>query len=741
MSQQIALLAIQIGLIIVLARLFGMLATKCRIPSVMGELLAGILIGPYALGSVPLPLHGMEHGLFPLSTAVIGIPVDTTLYSIATLGSIVLLFISGLETDVRTFFKYSVVGTVVGIGGIVFSFACGAAVGLLVYGWELMDPRCLFLGILCTATSVGISARILSEHRCMDSPEGVTIMAAAVIDDVLGIVCLAIVIGIANVELNGGAMAWGNILGITIRSFGIWLGVTAVGLVCARRLASFLKIFKSSKLFAIQAFGLALILAGLFEQAGLAMIIGAFVMGLSLSKTDVAFRIRASLTPVYNFLVPLFFVVMGMLVDVRVLANPHVLIIGVIFSLMAILGKILGCSLPAFCMNFNGIGALRVGIGMIPRCEVVLIIAGIAATTMMKNPELKAQEKLAKTGETHLVSADAATVRDGHNAQLVPDRVPIFDSSLFGIAIIMPLITALLAPPLLSAVLSVKRKGVRREVPDDNTTVTSFTFHTEALANFALNEIIEMLHHDGFSTSAIGKDIRVIQFRRDKTSFSLEIEGTTFNFASQPDDVALINTTVYESLVELHKNLSELRQLARPDTLKSQIYGAPATHAATPTPPTRHAAASFTSLDKVITPENIIVNMTATTKNDAFRELLGLINLHTPLADPDKCYQDLLDRESIITTYQDGGIAMPHTRTNGTSVFTTAIGISAEGFEYDPGEDHKTHIVILSLCPNDEPGPYLQFISQVAQILSNEAKRKAVLSARTPAAAAKAFTG
>lgn len=737
MSQQIATLAIQIGLIIVLAKLFGLLASKCRIPSVMGELLAGILIGPYCLGSIPLPLHGMENGLFPLSKEVIGIPVDTTLYSIATLGSIVLLFISGLETDVRTFFKYSVVGTVVGIGGIVVSFICGAAVGLLVYGWNLMDPRCLFLGILCTATSVGISARILSEHRSMDSPEGVTIMAAAVIDDVLGIVCLAIVIGIANVELNGGTMAWGNIITITVRSFAIWLGVTAIGLVCARRLAGFLKIFKSSKIFAIQAFGLSLILAGLFEQAGLAMIIGAFVMGLSLSKTDVAFRIRASLTPVYNFLVPLFFVVMGMLVDVSVLTNPHVLIVGLIFSLMAIIGKVVGCALPAFCMNFNGVGALRVGVGMTPRCEVVLIIAGIAATTMMKNPEIKAQEKLPSSGVTMIASA--APGKQEVKEAIVPDRVPIFDSSLFGIAIIMPLVTALLAPPLLSATLSIKKKGVRREVPDDNTTITSFTFHTEALANFALNEIIEMLRHDGFSTSAIGKDIRVIQFRREKTSFSLEIEGTTFNFSSQPDDVALINTTVYESLVELHKNLSELRQLARPDTLKNQIYGEHPLPAPVEHPNHKHHS-HMTSLDHFISPQNIIVNMTSTTKNDAFRELLALINLQTPLLDPDKCYQDLLDRESIITTYQDGGIAMPHTRTNGTSVFATAIGISAEGFDYDPGENHKTNIVILSLCPNDEPGPYLQFISQVAQTLANETKRNTIVQAKTPQAAAKAFT-
>ncbi|MBP5640676.1 MAG: cation:proton antiporter, partial [Victivallales bacterium] len=498
MSQQIALLVIQIGFIILIAKLFGILAAKCHIPSVMGELIAGIVFGPYCLGSFPLPFHVFANGLFPKVDGIIGIPLDPKLYSIASLGSIILLFVSGLETDIRTFFKYSLVGTIVGIGGIVFSFICGAAVGMFVLGWDFMDPRCLFLGILCTATSVGISARILSEHHAMDSPEGVTIMAAAVIDDVLGIVCLAIVIGIANVELNGGSMAWGNIIWITVKSFGIWLGVTAVGLVLACRIAGFLKWFKSPAVFAVLAFGMALILAGLFEQAGLAMIIGAFVMGLALSKTDVAFKIRASLTPLYNFLVPIFFVVMGMLVDVRVLLDTNLLFIGLIFAIMAIIGKVVGCFVPAILMNFNSVGALRIGVGMVPRCEVVLIIAGIAAVTMMKNPVLKEESE----------AADDNTVK-------IQEQVPIFDSRLFGIAIIMPLVTALFAPPMLSAALKIKRKGVRREVEDASSVTTAFTFRTEALTNLALNELLELLRHDGFATSTVTKGIRFIQFRRD----------------------------------------------------------------------------------------------------------------------------------------------------------------------------------------------------------------------------------
>ena len=698
MAVQVAVLAIQLGIILVAARFFGMMASKAKVPPVMGELLAGILLGPYCLGSLPLGIPNFEHGLFPL-IANQSVPMDAKLYSIATLGSILLLFVSGLETDVRTFFKYSIVGTVVGIGGVLCSFFCGAAVGCML-GWNFMDPRTLFLGILCTATSVGISARILSEHKAMGSPEGVTIMAAAVIDDVLGIICLAVVVGLAGVELNGGSMSWAAIAGISVKSFGIWLGVTAIGLLLSRRIAGFLKLFKSSRVFAVIAFGLSLILAGLFEQAGLAMIVGAFVMGLSLSKTDISFKIRDRLDPIYNFLVPVFFVVMGMLVDIRVLRDPQVLMVGLLFSAMASIGKVVGCFFPALLMNFNLVGSLRIGVGMVPRCEVVLIIAGIAATSMMKNPAL---------------------ARGAAAAGNLPQVVPIFDSKLFGVAIIMTLATALLAPPLLNLALSIKKKGIRREVRDATETTTSFSFPNEAITLSVLNTILDLFTHDGFLHSLYSKGIRIIQFRRENTQFSLQITNNALTFTSNAADVPLVKAAVYEAIVELHRSLSDLRQLAKPENIKNELF------ISTETKPTNREAAL---LSKVISAENIIVGLKAETKEEAFRELLETIDSHSPLHDKELCARDLREREQEMSTYQGDGIAMPHARTTGTEKFISAVGIKPEGLQYDDDPDSRAQIVILSLCPRYESGPYLQFIAQIAKILSDKEKRQALISAK-----------
>ena len=396
---------------------------------------------------------------------------------------------SGLETDLRMFFRYSVVGTMVGIGGVIFSFLFGSGIGIWAIQCfqhetvSIMDPRCLFLGILCTATSVGITARILSEKKKIGTPEGVTILAAAVIDDVLGIICLAIVLGIVSAGgAAGGEINWGHIGLISIKCVGIWLGATIVGLFLARYVAKFLKIFKSPAVFATLALGIALIVSGLFEQAGLAMIIGAYVVGLSLSKTDISFAIQNTLHPLYNFFVPIFFVIMGMLVDIRVFADMNVLKVGLVYSLLAVLAKVIGCALPSLFMNFNFLGAIRIGAGMVPRGEVALIIAGIGAGMMM---------------------------------QIDGKVQPILNSQFFGVAIIMTLATTVVAPPLLTILLGIGGKGVKKEGKVENTIHTSFNFPSETICDFVYKRLCESLENEGYMLSSLDKESGMLQIRRD----------------------------------------------------------------------------------------------------------------------------------------------------------------------------------------------------------------------------------
>ena len=265
-TEVMAELVFQIGIILFAVRLGGGLVKKIGIPSVLGELLAGVAIGPYALGGIPVPGF-FPHGIFPLHEGALA--VSPELYSFATVASIILLFASGLETDIGLFLRYSVAGGIVGLGGVAFSFILGDMVGMFLLHTNFMDPTALFLGILSTATSVGITARILSDQKKMDSPEGVTILAAAVFDDVLGIIMLAVVLGIvAVINGSGGttSLDLAAIGGIAGRAFGIWLGFTALGLFFSKKIAGFLKIFKHSYDFSVCALGIALILAGVITS-------------------------------------------------------------------------------------------------------------------------------------------------------------------------------------------------------------------------------------------------------------------------------------------------------------------------------------------------------------------------------------------------------------------------------------------------------------------------------------------
>ncbi|MBT7171750.1 MAG: cation:proton antiporter, partial [Phycisphaerales bacterium] len=286
MIHRMMMLSIQFGAIIFAAKFFNMLFERFKMPGVLGELCAGMVIGPFALGQVALP--GFAGGLFAPFSAVQAVSPELT--GIATIASIVLLFDVGLETDLKLLIRYSFAGSLVGIGGVVASFALGMA-AMWLFSESMLNEqvgffhyKCLFMGVVSTATSVGITARILSEKRKLDSPEGVTILSAAVIDDVIGIIMLAIVAGIAQsqqaAEATGGSTAvnWGHIGTIGAKAVGVWLVATVIGIAASRKISVLLKYFGERTSIAVMAFGMALILAGLFEEAGLAMIIGGQVV-------------------------------------------------------------------------------------------------------------------------------------------------------------------------------------------------------------------------------------------------------------------------------------------------------------------------------------------------------------------------------------------------------------------------------------------------------------------------------
>ena len=667
-------LVLQLGILIFAVRLIGKLFKKIKVPTVLGELLIGVVIGPFALGGIPLP--GFPQGIFPLNSA--SLAVSPELYSFSQVASIILLFASGLETDLKLFLKYSVAGGVIGIGGVVFSFVLGDLVGVLLLHTNFMDVRCLFLGIMSTATSVGITARILSDKKKMDSPEGVTILASAVFDDVLGIILLAVILGVVAVLNGTGASISGvEIAKIAGKAFGIWLVFTALGLIFSKQIAKFLKFFKHSYDFSICALGLGLLLAGVFEKQGLAMIIGAYVTGLSLSSTDIAPIIQERIRGLYDFFVPIFFAVMGMMVNVGEMLSKDVLIFGAIYTVVAILAKVFGCAFPAMLMGFNFKGGLRIGCGMIPRGEVALIIAGIGLTA------------------------------------------GILDEKLFGVVILMTLVTTLVAAPFLNFSLSLPGRGTRKETTTEDGITLSWDFGSDEIADLVVDMLLKNLRNEGFYVQMMNINEGISQARKGSTVLSIKEEENIVTIETSAEAEAFVKTSMYEMILGVIDLINNLKKGFDGIALKKDILDSDATD-----------ADSDNQFKKLIKPEVIITNSKAETKDDLLKEMVLLLSNTGNVRDWELVLSDVLSREKIMSTGMEKGIAIPHAKSDGVIAPCVAVCVKKDGIDFGSIDKEPSKIFFMIVSPKKANSPHLQMLASISSIVRNKETLSKILEAK-----------
>ncbi len=380
----VAELILLLSIILIAAKIGGEVSERyLKIPPVLGELGAGILISPFLLGGIHWfggsPIFELPHEG--------NLPVEPQLFFIAQVAAVVLLFEAGLETDRPQFIKYIRPATAVAAGGVFLPFVMGFA-ATVVLGFASMDSiqdmiPAMFVGAIMTATSVGITARVLADIRRLDSPEGVTVLAGAVVDDVLGIIILAIVVGIAE----EGTVTASSIGVIFLKAVGFWLGLMIIGSIVARYISQLVLWFKSAGGAVALALALAFVASAVAEiYFGLAMIIGAYTIGLALSSTELKHQIEQPMRQINNFMVPIFFVVIGMQVDFTAFGAgdtslASAIVFAVVLTSFAVISKIVGSGVPALFVGFNRIGAWRVALGMLPRGEVALIVAGIGLTS------------------------------------------------------------------------------------------------------------------------------------------------------------------------------------------------------------------------------------------------------------------------------------------------------------------------------------------------------------------------
>ena len=394
--------------ILVAAKIAGEVFELLGQPTVLGELVCGIVLGNLGLAGIDIA-EALKEAPFLAIAAEIGV--------------ILLLFEVGLESDLDELLAVGPSAVIVAIVGIAAPMALGFSAS-----WILMPEDAewyvhLFVGASLAATSVGITARVLQDLGKMDAPESRVILGAAIVDDILGLIVLAFVLGLVGSAdtADGTDVTILPILAILAKAGGFLAGAMLMSRTVVAPLMSVVQKAKSKTIPVVLAVAYCFGMSALADLVGLADIVGAFVAGLVIDDAITRhfgehsdrYRIDKSIRPIGAVFVPVFFVYMGLQVDLHAFAFAEVLTFAGVLGMVAIVSKLV-CSLGVL---EKGLNRWAVGIGMIPRGEVGLIFAGVGSTVMVAG-------------------------------------VPVFSSETFSAVVAMVMLTTLATPPLLKAVFS-----------------------------------------------------------------------------------------------------------------------------------------------------------------------------------------------------------------------------------------------------------------------------------------------
>jgi Kef-type K+ transport system membrane component KefB len=356
-------IVISLAVLLFAAKLFAELFHRIKMPVVLGELLAGIIVGPFALGGLPI---------FNGEPLVI---LDETVRHIGEIAAIVILFIAGLEITPREFLRGGAASFTVGSLGVIVPFFVGFYV-FLAFGLEAIES--MLIATALTATSIAITIQVLTELGKMQTKEARLILGAAIVDDILAIAALSVVT--TMVQTGDTTPALADVTFLILKILGLFAALLIGSVIIIPRILHIEKLWRSEGsmegITTAAFFGA----AGLAASVGLSPIVGAFSVGMAVASTRVIKQVEEYVSKLGIIFAPLFFAIIGAQVDLRGI-NTEVLYLSGIIIAIAIITKLAGCGLPALIFLKDKGRSMRVGIGMISRGEVGLIVAGVGVSS------------------------------------------------------------------------------------------------------------------------------------------------------------------------------------------------------------------------------------------------------------------------------------------------------------------------------------------------------------------------
>jgi Kef-type K+ transport system membrane component KefB len=347
---------LEIAIILLAAKIGAELMRRISQPAVVGELIAGIVIGYYGLGLLPHAQSG------------------DVISTLAEVGIILLLFEVGLETNLKEFIDLGKTSLLVAMIGVVAPFFLGFGFVYLIDSSNYVFEKALFVGAAMTATSVGITARVFADLGALKTKEAKTVIGAAVVDDIFGLIILTVVAGMLG---GTGTISGGEVGIIAAKALSFLLVSVVIGRKLSPTIFKFFERVPSPGTFVTGSFLFAIVFGAAAHFVGLHPIVGAFAGGVVAGESDMTKRIREEMKPLNYILVPIFFVYTGSEVDISILTTGSIFLYGIVISVLAFVGKYMS----ALGALGKGMNTSLIGIGMVPRGEVGLIFVAVATST------------------------------------------------------------------------------------------------------------------------------------------------------------------------------------------------------------------------------------------------------------------------------------------------------------------------------------------------------------------------
>jgi fructose-specific phosphotransferase system IIA component len=326
-------------------------------------------------------------------------------------------------------------------------------------------------------------------------------------------------------------------------------------------------------------------------------------------------------------------------------------------------------------LGFNFKGALRIGVGMVPRGEVALIIAGIGLAS------------------------------------------GILDESLFGVVILMTLFTTLAAPPFLGAVLRIPGHGTKNPLKGDDTVSAVWEFHSGEIADLVVDLLLKDLRAEGFYVQMMNIEDGLSQARKGDIALSITEEESTVTIETSQADMTFVKTAVYEVILRLNDSIQQLKDSANPSEMKKELMDT--------------GGRTSGDLLSLIREECFTLNLRGKTKEEIITELVDMLAEHGKLDDRDQVLSDVLQREATMSTGMEHGIALPHAKSDGVKDICAAVGIAREGLDFEALDGERSRLFIMVVSPKKISGPHVQFLAAVGSVLNDPEIREQVINSRS----------